>query len=128
MKLLLVAFVALLPVACSIYPTPLPNKDGGAANFLQFAGKAQVTYNADGSASFIVDNEISWQHTMQTAAALGIPYIEYLQNGLTEVTARLANKNLTSLERARLDFQFRSLQEQLAFAKFVEGRKPIPGL
>lgn len=88
--------------ACTFAPTPMPNGRGGVANFIQVGGKWMLTYNADGSMALTGDNEISWQHTMQAATALGLGLFDYLTKKVTELTAQLANANLTSIERARI--------------------------
>lgn len=96
----LLSLVVLLIASCTWAPTPLPNGKGGAAYFAQLGGKWMLTYNADGSMALTGDNEISYQHTMQAAVSLGIPLIDYLGLKVTELTAQLANKNLTAVQLA----------------------------
>ncbi len=60
MKYLLLCL--LLP-ACSMVPTP-----GGRYAALM-GGKGSLVYNADGSMSFIYDNEVSFQHATQLVGA-----------------------------------------------------------
>lgn len=108
---LVIAFTVLQLCSCSSYPTPLPNDKGGSARLVQVAGKGQVTYNADGSMAFIFDNEISFQHLMQTAAAVGLSYIDMLkaaEEQLTQrfvqgqITRRQFNAGMLKLEEARI--------------------------
>lgn len=92
----------LLSVACTKAPTPLPNGKGGVATFWQLGGKFTITYSADGSMMMTGDNEISMQHAMQAATALGLSYIDYLGLKVTELTSQLANQNLTAVQQAQI--------------------------
>lgn len=111
MKALTLFLSAGFIASCSHYPTPLPNKDGGASYLTQVAGKGSVSYGADGSMMLVFDNEISWQYTMQTAAALGLSYMDMLvqlEEQLSQrflqgqITKRQYNAGLAKLEEMRL--------------------------
>jgi hypothetical protein len=107
--------------SCTIAPTPITTTSGKVANFKKFGGKAILTYNADGSMGLTVDDEVSFQHGAQTVTAIASMGAEVLLEQISAVTARLANDNLTSIERLKLTNELSALHAQLGFALKQQG-------
>jgi hypothetical protein len=99
---LLLCVVSFALIACAEYPTPYPNGHGGVAKARIFGGKGMHTINADGSMAFTWDLEITAQHAFQAATALGLSYIDYLGEKVVQLTAQMANANLTKVQLAKI--------------------------
>lgn len=119
--ILLSLLVALFAASCSDVPVPLSDGKGGAARFRQLGGKGSITYNADGSVMFVFDNEISMQHALQAATALGLSYIDYLGMKVMELTKQLANANLTTIEQAKISADLAKYNALLNAEKVKQG-------
>jgi hypothetical protein len=114
MNLFLLSVATLfLCVSCAQLPTPYPNGKGGVAKATIVGGDGMYTVNADGSTAFTYKQTKSLQHVAQAVTSLGLGYIGYLTNVAKEITARLANDNLTSIERLRLQTQLSQVLAQI---------------
>lgn len=107
--------------SCTIAPTPVPTTSGKVAMFKKFGGKAILTYNADGSMALTVDDEVSFQHGAQAVVSVASLGAEVLLEQISAVTARLANDNLTSIERLKLTNELAALHAQLGASLKSQG-------
>lgn len=119
----MILFFAVVLSSCSSVPTPMHDARGKNVSAYLVAGKGALNYNADGSMSYVYNNEKSWQHTMQTASSLGVGYFNHLTQAAKEITAQLANKELNVTQREQLVVQLESIKAQLAAGGNSEAMK-----
>lgn len=119
----MLVMLCLFLVCCSSVPTPMRDAQGKNVSAYLVAGKGALNYNADGSMSYVYNNEKSWQHTMQTASSLGVGYFNHLTQAAKEITAQLANKELNVTQREQLVVQLESIKAQLAAGGNSEAMK-----
>lgn len=122
LPILCAALFSMLLASCFRYPTPYRDTTGRIAFATQVGGKIMHTINADGSMAVTSDMEISLQHVIQGLTTLGLGYIDYLRTKVTELTAQLANANLTSLERARIQADLTKFTTELKLAESLKSK------
>ncbi len=120
--LILCALTSLLLSACVVYPTPYRSTSGRVAYAGQVGGKILHTINADGSMAMNSDMEVSLQHVAQMLTTVGLGYIDFLRTKVTELTAQLANTNLTSLEKARINADLAKFTAELKAAESLKSQ------
>jgi hypothetical protein len=125
-RLIPVLVSIILLASCSHTPTPMPDGKGGVAYATQVGGKGMLTYNADGSMSHTYDNEISFQHLMQTASVLGLSYIEMLRYAEQMLTDRFLAGEITKREFNAGMFQLKELGVKAELSGEAIGAK-VPG-
>lgn len=121
MRLAILLGLSFALCSCSKYPTPYRDENGRVAYATQWGGKWMHTINSDGSMAWTGDNEISFQHGAQAVTAIASMGAEVILEQISNVTARLANDNLTSIERLKLTNELAALHAQLGHALKQQG-------
>ena len=131
MRTLLLLVLAFLPIGCASVPTPFPNKDGSVARAWLLGGKGMLNYNADGSMAFNYHQVQSFQHAMQTTAAVATGLMSMKVSLAKEVTERFLQGQITKRQAAQLQTQIQLAQGAEQLVKVQEflkaGAEPTIG-